>query len=616
MSLSLDGVQNVVLLFSDPIYKGKDTVPSTIIKNLTAVSSDIAYSDHVTDNLTVLSSKFTETDNGVLQGLLYVPDLDGDDPCQDEARDFVPDSVVHQNNLPATNYNLVAIAPWFSKECTKSYLSSARYDPLRAFIFYLPSNDTTKPPGSDSDVWDLDDDGEWKTGNHFPIFAVSGALGTEMMYQLSLYSGNLTNVPFGDNISELYHPDPDDYVRIWTELTVSTPTGLPNVWVFILIVIGVLLAVITLTFLGMRYVWRQRRNLLRRRVISGEINLEAMGIKRLTVPLNHVQTFPLFTYNYDPPAPISPPSSPPLSHRTIQTVSKSSPSPIIPQPSPSPSPSSILASQRLSQRRLSQPQQHHKSIDAAIDEEPTVAVADILSQTASDKESQSHSHSSDLVSVTNVPASPTSVVSVPEASVAGDLDYQPMCHICLESFQSRVTIIRELPCGHIFHTECIDEFLSYVSSLCPLCKACMLPKGYCPPITNAMVRRERAMHKLRERIVDEGFKDGAGRGRMHSWSSSIKKHLSHATDRLSMAPSFNTATQERVSGIELKRHTVLQPGPQNQAQSQNPSPILATSEATRRRMAELAGVDTADLDDSEITWKAKTKAALSRIFTL
>ncbi|EPE06018.1 ring finger domain protein [Ophiostoma piceae UAMH 11346] len=441
------------------MYKGKNTVPSTIIKNLTAVSSDIAYSDHVTDNLTVLSSKSTETDNGILQGLLYVPDLDGDDPCQDQARDFVPNSAVHQNNLPSTNYNLVAIAPWFSKECTKSYLSSARYDPLRAFIFYLPSNDTTKPPGPNSDVWDLDDDGEWRTGNHFPIFAVSGALGSEMMYQLGLYSGNLTSVPFGDNISELYQPDPDDYVRIWTELTVSSPTGLPNVWVFILIVVGVLLAVVTFTFFGMHYVWRQRRASLRRRVVSGKINLEAMGIKRLTVPLYHLRKFPLFTYNYDPPLPSAIPHSPPLSQSTSIF---STPSPILPQASPSPSPSSILASRRLSQRRMSQPQQKHKSIDAAIVEDPVVIASDIRSQTTSDKESQSHI--SDPPSVVTVPASPTSIISEPEPSIAGDLDYQPMCHICLEPFQSRVTIIRELPCGHIFHTECIDEFLSYATA--------------------------------------------------------------------------------------------------------------------------------------------------------
>ena len=523
----------------------------------------------------VLSSKSAETDNGILQGLLYVPDLDGDDPCQEQARDFVPYSAVHQNNLPSTNYNLVAIAPWFSKECTKSYLSSAHYDPLRAFIFYLPSNDTTKPPGPDSDVWDLGDDGAWKKGNHFPIFAVSGALGSEMMYQLGLYSGNLTSVPFGDNISELYQPDPDDYVRIWTELTVSSPTGLPNVWVFILIVIGVLLAVVTLTLFGMHYVWRQRRASLRRRVVDGEINLEAMGIKRLTVPLHHLQKLPLFTYNYDPPL-----------SRTASI--SSSPSPTLPQTSPPPS--SLLASRRLSQRRMSQPQQQHKSIDAAIDEISVVVVSDIRSQTASDKESQSHI--SDPASVATVPTSPTSNVSGPEPSVAGDLDYQPMCHICLEPFQSRVTIIRELPCGHIFHTECIDEFLSYVSSLCPLCKACMLPKGYCPAITNAMVRRERAMHRIRERVVVDDNQNKNGRDRICSWSSSIKKHLTSATDRLSISPSFGTVTEP---GIELKRHTPLQPGPP----TQNPGPVLAASEATRRRMAELAGMDTNEMSDTE-----------------
>lgn len=551
------------------------------------MSGDIAYSDHVTDNLTVLVSKYTETENGILQGLLYVPDLALDDPCTITERDYVPDSAVRQGNLPATNYNLIALAPWFSVNCTKSYLSSARYDPLRAFIFYQPSNDTTKPPGPDSDTWDLQDNGAWKLDNHYPIFAVSGALGAEMMYQLGLYSGNLTDVPFGENISELYNPDPDDYVRIWTELAVSTPTGLPNVWVFILAVVGVLLAVITLTSLSMHFIWRRRRASLRQRVATGEINLEAMGIKRLTVPSSHIQKFPLFTYNYDPPPPRSPPppsilQSPPASPTTEAAST-------VPPLSSTP-PSAALASRRLSRRSQTRP---HQSLNAALDSER-------FANSASDTRSQSASDHSAPAAPEAAPASSVAEVAS-DTPIVGELDYQPMCQICLEPYQNRATIIRELPCGHIFHPECIDEFLAHVSSLCPLCKACMLPRGYCPRITNAMVRRERAIRRLRERVVvddmDSGGRGNPGdRGRIHSWGSSIKKHLHSATDRLSMSPSFGTITADRESGIELKNQPILR------TQSIHQLPVMNTSEATRRRMARLAGIQLDDLqpkkDDS------------------
>ncbi|CAK7212032.1 hypothetical protein SBRCBS47491_001325 [Sporothrix bragantina] len=553
--------------------------------------------DHVTDNLTVLVSKYTETQNGILQGLLYVPDLSLSDPCTVSERQYVPDSAVRQGNLPATNYNLIAIAPWFDVNCTKSYLASARYDPLRAFIFYLPSNDTTKPPGPESDVWDLFDDGAWQYDNHYPIFAVSGALGSEMMYQLSRYSGNLTDVPFGENISEIYDADADDYVRIWTELSVSTPTGLPNVWVFILAVIGVLLAVITLTSLFMHIMWRRRRASLQRRVVQGEINLETTGIKRLTVPSSQIQKFPLFTYNYEPPPPRSPPP-PSIRQSVLVSPTTDGMSAISVGP---PTPVSTLAARRLSRLSQSRP---HQSLDAALDNDASATSAsasDTRSQPASDHDYQSSAHA---VSVP-LPASPVAE-TISETPVLGMLDYQPMCQICLEPYQNRVTIIRELSCGHIFHPECIDEFLAHVSSLCPLCKACMLPKGYCPRITNAMVRRERAIRRLREQVVVEDLSNTVGdRGRIHSWGSSIKKHLHSATDRLSISPSFGTMAE---SGIELKTQPVMR------TQSLAQLPPMNTSEATRRRMARLAGVNLSELQPRDETWKGKMKAVWGKVF--
>ncbi len=511
----------------------------------------------------------------MLQGLLYVPDLTPGDPCVEYARDYVPDSAVRQSNLPPTNYNLIAIAPWFNASCTQSYLLSARYDPLRAFIFYQPSNDTAKPPGPDDDLWDLDDGGEWRTSNHYPIFAVSGALGSEMMYQLSLYSGSLSDVPFGSNISDLYNPDPNDYVRIWTELTVSTPTGLPNVWVFILAVVGVLLAVITLTSLFMHYVWRQRRASLQQRVIRGEVNLEAMGIKRLTVPLAHFQKFPLFTYNYDPPPPHSPLPSP------ISQSVPASPTTTAASSSPPASPSASSSASRRQSYKRSQARQH-QSLDAAMDIDIFVAAAS--SEIRPGSHSDQEARKAETV-VTYQVVSPISNAATPPAPVIGDLDYQPICQICLESFQNRATVIRELPCGHIFHPECIDDFLSHVSSLCPLCKACMLPKGYSPLITNAMVRQERAIRRLRERVDVDDVDGSNDRGRVQSWGSSIKKRLHTATDRLSQTPSFGSASADRESRMELKNQAVLT------TPSAIQQPALTSMEAKRKRMAELAGIN-------------------------
>ena len=75
---------------------------------------------------------------------------------------------------------------------------------------------------------------------------------------------------------------------------------------------------------------------------------------------------------------------------------------------------------------------------------------------------------------------------------------QPTCAICLDDFAAGESMVRQLPCEHIFHPECVDAFLRDNSSLCPLCKKSALPKGYCPTVvTNAMVRRERNIRRSR-----------------------------------------------------------------------------------------------------------------------
>ena len=43
------------------------------------------------------------------------------------------------------------------------------------------------------------------------------------------------------------------------------------------------------------------------------------------------------------------------------------------------------------------------------------------------------------------------------------------CAICVDDFVAD-EMVRVLPCNHIFHSQCIDEWLTNHSSLCPLCK--------------------------------------------------------------------------------------------------------------------------------------------------
>ena len=46
---------------------------------------------------------------------------------------------------------------------------------------------------------------------------------------------------------------------------------------------------------------------------------------------------------------------------------------------------------------------------------------------------------------------------------------QRTCMVCLEDFALSASC-RRLPCGHVFHQSCIDEWLKRCTD-CPICKA-------------------------------------------------------------------------------------------------------------------------------------------------
>ncbi len=420
-----------------------------------------------------------------------MPDLDRDDDCYNISKEYVPANATRQANLPPTDYTLVALAPWINVECTFAYMSAARSDPVRALIFYLPGNDTTTPHAS-SATWNLQDGGAWRSRHQFPVYAIPGFLGSSLMHELSLYSGNMTDVPYGHELTELPGVDPRDYVRLYTEIGLSTQTVLPTLWVYFLVVIAVLVICLGGISALMHFVQRSRRKSLRRRVANGEVDLEALGIKRLKIPQSDIDHLPLFTYisEEDRSPPISPRKSDPfattIERENFQSGSSTSP--------------------------VSESQLHY--VVSTSEEFPTEELVPV-----DDK----------------VPQSATVLVHK-------FLPYsQPTCAICLEDFESGISEIRELPCGHIFHPECIDTFLSSNSSLCPMCKKSALPIGSCPTkITNAMVRRERNLRRIRSRVrVSNESRDSEAYGlrrRMQELRTDLRKTLKSPSVTREMTP--------------------------------------------------------------------------------
>ncbi|EXJ73197.1 uncharacterized protein A1O5_02957 [Cladophialophora psammophila CBS 110553] len=364
----------------------------------------------------------------VIQGLLYSPALPPSSPCDNSTRSLIPANATTRAQLPPGDYPLIALAPWTEPECVISYLSAMRSDQVRGAIFFQPGNSNEQPPPVSDRSWTLHDGGQWKSTNDYPVYALPGMLGSFLLNELALYSGNMSEVPFGSELVQIYNPN--DTIRLYARMDVNSTTGIPSLWVFLIIVLAILLAVVLMTSIVMHMIQRRQRRILQRRVANGEVDLEALGIKRLQVPQELLDKMPKYTYN-----------------------TKTEPDEI--------------------NGDRSNEAVEPETVDTAHPEVEKSAQVD-----AKDVES----------------AIAPAVVVHPVAFS------QSTCPICLDDFVSGETTVRELPCNHIFHPECIDPFLRDNSSLCPLCKKSSLPPGYCPvQVTNLMVRRERLMRRMRQR---------------------------------------------------------------------------------------------------------------------
>ncbi|KAF2273481.1 uncharacterized protein EI97DRAFT_436127 [Westerdykella ornata] len=388
--------------------------------------TNVSFRYPITDNIQTLSSKNAGYD---ASGILYVPELRSDE-CKKSEEAYVPANATRSRNLPSSNPGipLIALAPWFSPTCMKEYLESVRKDSVRVLFVFQPGTDRAMPPPMADASWGLGDGGAWKSANDFPTYAINAASGSVILAQMTLYSGNLSEVPHGKDLSSAL--DSTDYVRLWARVETDAVNRLPSLWVFLIIVLAILMTIIAATSLTMHCVQRRRREELRRRVINGEINLEAVGVKRLTVPREFLEKLP--SYTYSAPA-----------HDSENTM------PQLP-------PSVLLAS------------------STGPDSQPTAGARPWMRS--------------------------SSAPSLSRADGQSPAFSQPSCPICLDDFESNETQVRELPCRHIFHPDCIDPYLLNNSSLCPICKESVMPSGYCPTrITNVMVRRERMLRRAGNR---------------------------------------------------------------------------------------------------------------------
>ncbi|KAL8722685.1 MAG: hypothetical protein Q9225_000852 [Loekoesia sp. 1 TL-2023] len=404
--------------------------------------------------------------NNDVGGFLYHPDYPEGSSCVNQTSQFIPQNVTRRNDIPDRFKKppLVALAPWTSPECVLSLLTVVQ-NAVTAFIFYIPSSPAGMPPPTNNPVWGLGDGGSWKSKNKYPVYAISGVDGSSIMTQLGLYSGALMDAPNGSLLQDQLGPSYT--ARMYAVVELSETTSLPSLWAFLLIVLGIVLFLIGLTSSIMHLYQRRRRNALRRRIVNGEVDLERLGIKRLTVPQEAIDMLPQFVYS---------PSEKDLLDRPRDHITALSDFPV----------------------------KESDTDRATFDERAPTPPTSTESSESAKLTSQQPADPASLIRSPPVPSispPPPTFPSPYQANSNVTTYAQPTCPICLDDFTPHTTIVRSLPCHHIYHPECIDPFLLQSSSLCPVCKSKVLPKGYCPStITNAMVRRERQQRRNRDRV--------------------------------------------------------------------------------------------------------------------
>jgi len=306
--------------------------------------------------------------------------------------------------------------------CTSDFLVQAKRDQAEAAILYNYSSMSNMPSPSLSSTFNVFNN---------PIYGITSQDAQPLLQNMVSYAGNMSTVPMGRNLSALY--DPQDYVRLTLTIDTGQGSSLPGLWLFLLVILAALGLIIASTSISMHISQYRARRDLRRRIAAGEIDLESLGIKRLTVPKAMIDAMPITIYGASGPRPSRP--------RSADTESSTDDSPSRPSPTPS----------------------NHISNGSTLDPMQNV-----------------------------------------QPSVDG-FD-QSSCAICLDDYVVNTTPVRHLPCNHIYHPHCIDPFLQTRSSLCPLCKRSVLPKGFIPPtlqLTNATVARERRIRLMRQRASQQ-----------------------------------------------------------------------------------------------------------------
>lgn len=245
---------------------------------LTAIRG--AYYNEI-DAVTTLSSN-GEGSYTDFMGLFYVPSLLANETnaCQN-ATQIPQDIFTKSNSTGALALSKIAFAPWgVPPDCQQALFRGARAVPyVAAYLTYLDDGSGDNPPPANDSRWDLGDGGQYQQ-NPWPIFAVNGQTGADILQLLSNYS------------------QPSN-TWVYTDIALQAASGLsvlPDLWTVVLAVLAAFIVVLAGVSGCLHLLQGRRRRDLRRRILAGQVNLEDIGLRKLTVPQEIMDKMPVVKY--------------------------------------------------------------------------------------------------------------------------------------------------------------------------------------------------------------------------------------------------------------------------------------------------------------------------------
>ncbi|KAL4785353.1 hypothetical protein BJX76DRAFT_184635 [Aspergillus varians] len=436
--------------------------PGSASNSTSSVNGSASFHFVLDDDIQTLSAQNAPKD-GPIRGLLFVPSLNSHDPCNNITAPFMPTNVTRHQDVTPFGYQTIGLAPWITPNCSRSFLDSSRRVGTEALVFFLPASDDTKPPPPADSTWLLSGESSWETEYPYPVYAIPGPAGNTLMEQLSRYSGNETLYRGQENASVTSSQDERGDVRLFTLIDLEkTGKKTSSIWGFLLAILGTILVLCIIVLLLYQLIQRRRRESLQRRIEAGEADYQQLDLQHFKVPREFLSRLPIYVY------PSLDDVGRECSVRSLYDNDK-------------PDRTKDMKETDFDQTET------EKVSEVAADADITNYSSAIRVEEAQGAEQNPKTANARIEDISRRPAlqepfPPATVDSgTPYPQNAYRLSHsQTTCAICLDDFVPTSSSVRELPCGHIYHPECIDVSLTRISSLCPLCKKSVLAPEFYP----------------------------------------------------------------------------------------------------------------------------------------